>query len=353
MKHLKLSVLVVGLFAFALQQAHCGMKKFNAGHYVAVGAGFNLRDIEGLESDALVGVNKRYLWSELEPKKGEYDFSEIRKDLKYLKSINKRLVVFFTDKTFFPQSKHPVPNYMRHASMVNHVKGITTLKWHPEVIERQIILCQKMSEEFDDNIFFEGFAYQESAPSIAYDKLDAIGYTPELLRDGLIELLQGSADAFPNSRIFWYMNFIPRKNEYLYDIADATYPYGVVMGGPDILPYRASLERLEKLYTHFKGRMALFCSAQSDSYRHHKLDTNNNTKRRFHVGEVPIHPDGYLTPEEIFFHGRDKYHLDYIFWSYKTYQMNDKRYPGDPNDYVFADALKVIEKYSDFNAKAK
>lgn len=352
MSYKKSALLLIFLIGFAFQHVQAGMKKFNAGHYVAVGADVELREIEGLESDALLGVNKRYLWSELEPKKGKYDFSKIRKDLKYLQSINKRLVVFFTDKTFNPQATHPVPKYMRHATKVNEVKGITTLKWHPEVIERQIKLCEQMSAEFDDNIYFEGFAYQESAPSISYDRLDAIGYTPELLRDGLTELLIGSAKAFPKSRIFWYMNFIPRNNDYLYDVAEATYPYGVVMGGPDILPYRASLERLEKLYTHFKGRMALFCSAQSDSYRHHKLDTNNNTKRRFHRGEVPIHPDGYLTPEEIFFHGRDRYHLDYIFWSYKTYQMNDKRYPGDPNDYVFADALKVIEKHADFNAKS-
>ncbi len=340
--------LLAVLSVVAFQQGYSGTKKFNAGHYVAVGADFSLEDIEGLKSDAIQGVNKRYLWSILEPEKGKYDFSEIRKDLKYLEGINKRLVVFFTDKTFNPQSTNPVPEYMRHASMVNHVKGITTLKWHPEVIERQVKLCEELAGEFDDNPYFEGFAYQESAPSIPHEQLDSIGYTPELLRDGLIELLQGSADAFPKSRIFWYMNFIPKKNEYLYDVAEAVVPYGVVMGGPDILPYRNSLKRLETLHSHFKDRMDLFCSAQSDSYRHHKLDDNNNTKRRFHRGEVPIHPDGYVPMEQIFMYGRDKLHLDYIFWSYKTYRIGSKRYPGDPDDFVFSDALKVIELYPEF-----
>ncbi len=324
-------------------------KKFHPGHYIAVNADFSdLGEIEGLQSEAVQGLNKRYTWRSLEPTKGNYDFSEIRKDLEYLAGIDKRLVVFFTDKTFSPSQENPVPDYMQHATVVNHVQGITTMKWHPEVIEREIKLCQALSAEFDGNPYFEGLAYQESAPSVPRDKLETIGYTPERLRDGLIELLSGSAKAFPTSRIFWYMNFIPMNNDYLYDIAEAVVPYRVVMGGPDILPYRSSLKRIEELHAHFKDRMDLFCSAQSDSYRHHKLDDNNNTKRRFHRGEVPIHPDGYVTPEVIFKHGRDKLYLDYIFWSYKTYHISQP-YPGDPQDFVFADALKVIEKYPSFN----
>ena len=330
-----------------LHQGFCAEKKFNSGHYIAVNAGFtDLESIEGLRSEAVRGINKRYTWRSLEPEPGRYDFSEIESDLTYLESIGKHLVVFFTDKTFGPDQDNPTPDYMQHATLVNHVEGITTIKWHPEVIRRQVGLCRELSGKFDANPYFEGLAYQESAPSVPRDILESIGYTPELLRDGLIELLTGSARAFPTSRIFWYMNFIPQNNDYLYDIAEVVAPHMVIMGGPDILPHRTSLKRIEDLHAAFKDKMDLFCSAQSDSYRHHKLDDNNNTKRRFHRGEVPIHPDGYVTMEEIFKYGRDKLHLDYIFWSYKTYQIG-RPYPGDPQDFVFADALKVIKQYPD------
>lgn len=323
-------------------------KTYNPGHYIAVGPYHDLSEIDGLESFAVKGVNKRYYWREIEPHKDQYDFNEIKEDLEYLESVKKRLVIFFTDKTFNSRSPDPVPDYMHHATATNEVGGVTTLKWHPEVIERQIKLCRQLAKQFDAHPSFEGLAYQESAPSINYERLDSIGYTPELLRDGLTELLIGSAKAFPRARIFWYMNFIPRKNEYIDEVAEKVAPYHVAMGGPDILPYRNSAKRLRGIYTRFKDKMTLFCSAQSDSYRHHKLDDNNNKKRRFHRGEVPIHEDGYVPMEEIFFYGRDEYHLHYIFWTYKTYQI-DKPYPGDPKDQVFADALKVIEKYPTFN----
>jgi hypothetical protein len=93
--------------------------------------------------------------------------------------------------------------------------------------------------------------------------------------------------------------------------------------------------------------MKLFCSAQADSYRHHKDDRQNDKKAPYHQGKKPIHADGYVSMEEIFKYGRDTMHLNYIFWSYKTYR--NKPYPGDPEQWVFSDALNVIRKYPEFN----
>lgn len=54
----------------------------------------------------------------------------------------------------------------------------------------------------------------------------------------------------------------------------------------------------------FKDKLPLFCSAQGDSYQHHKNDTMYITND----GELSIeeiHPDGYLSMEEIFLFARN------------------------------------------------
>jgi len=119
------------------------------------------------------------------------------------------------------------------------------------------------------------------------------------------------------------------------------------MGGPDILPYRTALINSNRIYDGFQGKLKLFCSAQSDSYSHHKGDVSNQTKGPFKRGEKPIHPEGFVPMEQIFLYGRDRMHLNYIFWSYIT--SRPKAYPGDPPAFVFEDALKVIRKYAKFN----
>lgn len=338
------------LLLLALAGAFCAAgqgAKYNPGHYVALEAGANLQAFPYLDEPAIRGFNIRYTWVEMEPGKDQYNFSAIRRDLAIAQSHGKQLIAFLTDKTFSPRSPHPLPVYMRPYALANSTGGITPKEWDPRVIEREVLLARALSREFDSHPNFEGIAWQESAPSIPRAELETAGYTPELFRDGLIRMLAGSSEALPHSRVFWYQNFLPMKMEYLREIALAVLPYRVVLGGPDILPYRTGLKTSYALYEEFQGRMKLSCSAQADSYRHHKDDTDNSKKGPFHQGLQPIHPDGYVTMEQIFEFGRDRLHLNYIFWSY--IRSRPKQYPGDPPAYVFEDALKVIRRHPVFN----
>jgi len=260
----------------------------------------------------------------------------------------KQLVAFLTDKTFSPKAANPLPSYMRAYGMTNLKGGISPKKWDRRVVEREIALCRALAREFDANPNFEGIAWQESAPSVSRKDLADAGYTPELFRDSLIELLKGSSQALARSWVFWYQNFLPGKNEYLGDIAEAVLPFRVVLCGPDILPYRTALLRNYELYDRFHGKMKLASSAQHDSYRHHKDDTSNDAKAVFHRGLKPIHRDGYVTMQQIFEFGRDRLRLNYIFWSWVRWP-GVKPYPGDPNPFVFEDALAVIRRNPSFN----
>ena len=323
--------------------------KYHPGHYVAVKTGQHLEKVKGLKTEpAIRGVLKRYYWAHLEPEKGRYDFSEIKRDLAVLRPLKKQLVVFICDKTFSPKDPNPLPPYMRSIGLPNLKKGVTAPKWIPKVIDREIALCKALSAQFDADPRFEGVACSESAPSLNKEELRRSGYTPEKLRDGLKRWLIESSKVLPHSQVFWFMNFIPQNDgSYLREIAEAAMPYRVVMGGPDILPYRIGLQRGLWLYEDFNGKLKLFGSMQNDSYRHHRADKNNSEKHLFQTGKKPIPPSGYIPLEEIFFYGRDQMHLNYIFWNYKTWR--GKQYPGNPQEWIYDDALKVIRKYPTFN----
>lgn len=48
----------------------------------------------------MLGVQVRYYWSHLEPRKDVYDFSKIEKDLAVLQAHRKRLIISIPEKMF-------------------------------------------------------------------------------------------------------------------------------------------------------------------------------------------------------------------------------------------------------------
>ena len=106
-----------------------------------------------------------------------------------------------------------------------------------------------LGKRFDSHPAFEGVAFTETSLSLNRYDLDTHGYTPERYRDAMISTLKNAANSMPNSRVFWYMNYLTQNQNYLADVARAVAPLGVVMGGPDVLPDSYSLmsTRLQSL----------------------------------------------------------------------------------------------------------
>ena len=281
--------------------------KFNPGHYVAIEPFFELADINHLDEPALRGVNKRFAWRTLEKEKGEYDFSYIQQDLDFCAKHNKQFIVFIADKSFW--IKGALPSYLKEYELNSKNGGFRTLRWFPEYVERFSELGKAIGEKFDSHPNFEGVAIQETSLDMSKEELQKYNYTPEKYRDALITLLKGLAQAMPQSQIFWYQNWLAENKGHLREIAHTIIGSNVIMGGPDILPHRRWLRHTYKIYPELKDRLNLFCSAQDDSYKHHKNDIRWSNK-------LPVHEEGYLTMEEIFLYGRDSMHLKYLFWNY-------------------------------------
>jgi hypothetical protein len=304
-----------------------GDRRYHPGHYITATIWDTETELMEAIKPGVAGIQRRYTWRELEPAKGVYDFSAVDADLEFLAGQGMQFVMFIEDKSFV--SSNPIPEYLSDYTLPNRAGGYTVERWDPYVVSRMRVLLVKLAEHYDANPNFEGVSIAESSLGIDNDYLDANGYTPEKYRDALINILTTAAEAFSHSEVFWYMNFLAEKQEYLTEIAEVVAPLGVAMGGPDVLPDSESLKQhTYPLYQEFQGRMTLFNSAQLDSYRHLHADSNAPTK--------------YWTPQEIFTFARDTLHLNYMFWHRKT-----RRSPGD--SYIWTDALPTIENNPSLN----
>ncbi|CAN5292665.1 hypothetical protein BH24PSE2_BH24PSE2_12620 [soil metagenome] len=312
--------------------APSGSRKYNAGHYISLMRG---NDGQTVMADSIqpgvMGFKKRYTWRELEPSLGQYDFSEIASDLAFASSQGMHLIVMIEDKTF--KNEKPTPVYLQGTeyTRANRADGYTLVRWSPYVVTRMKALVQAIGQRFDANAYFEGIALQESAPGFDGATLNATGYTPEKYRDALIAVLSHAATSMPKSRVFWFMNFFPGKQDYIGDIASAVASKGVIMGGPDVAPDNwALVNRTYPFYHEFAGKMPLFGQVEPMVYSHLHADTSYPTK--------------YWTMAELFKYGRDTLKIDYMFWV-----RLPKASPSDSYDYF--DALPVISNNLGFNSR--
>lgn len=279
--------------------------KFHPGNYMLVYIGVtnaNYRKAFASIADnpAILGVQKRYSWTDLEPTKGKYDFSEIERDLDYLQSIGKRLVIEVRDTG----KELPVPSYMRTPEYSGgYFKGAASKqfmaqRWNPAVVERFSALLAALGKRFDHEPFLEAINFDETATGMRPFQYAKSGYTPEKMRDGVKAIMSAAKAAFPNTVVIQYINFLPGKVAYLADIAEHAYQIGVGLGGPDIL-----IDKDLPSYQYFRryaGKIPLGAAVQTFSWQ----------LRR---------PDGSrVNAQDLLEAARDRLHLDYIFWLRKS-----------------------------------
>jgi len=314
-------------------------RKYHPGHYVSIGRAQSRKgNFPTALGDGVRGIQLRYRWADLEPRQDHYDFSAVEQALATVARANLQLVVMIEDKSFRDES--PLPAYLqeRYGVQANH--GFMARRWDPYVIERMNRLVEAFGRRLDCNPNLEGVAFQETALGLDAAQLEAQGYTPEKYRDALVTMLRSAAESLPTSRVFWYMNFLPRKQDYIADVAREVAGTGVVMGGPDILPDNPALERrVYPFYEDFRGRMKLFGSMQNDSYRHPRGGGKVKGKGygvEFKNAEVG--PAGYWSMEDLFEFARDRLHVNYIFWQYRMT-------PEPPDTHDWSDAREVIARH--------
>ncbi len=293
-----LSIILVSLSHFVIA---ANPPKWHPGHYAFVQS-------SPLSEQHLYpgfrGIQKTYTWRTLEPEKGRYDFSEIRSDLKFLGQHEQRLVVQIQTKTF-GSGQNYCPAYITGADYGGGVYktrwgSFNPIIWNERVNERLNALYTELGKELDREPFLEAVVIPETATTFAFGMQRELQYTVEKYRQSVESGMNALKAAFPGTVVIQYVNMPPETNQAFADFAKER---GVGFGGPDIYPHDPVLNNPQRgvyrLYAPLSGVVPLGTAVQQNDYT--MLATFQGV-----AGETPV--------KEIYEFGRDKLHLNYIFW---------------------------------------
>lgn len=190
-----------------------------------------------------------YPWSELEPSKGNYDFSIIQQDYDYLKSKGKKLFIQLQDATFNPDFRG-IPGYLAteeyDGGMIpqrteNGIpEGWVAKRWNKQVRQRFALLLGALGDGFDGKI--EGINLQETSIGVSIDEDKS--FTPTIYVESIQANMLSLKRAFPNSTTLQYANFMPGEwlpwedKGYLRSIYKYGDRIGVGLGAPDLMVRR-------------------------------------------------------------------------------------------------------------------
>lgn len=216
-----------------------------------------IAEVGFLRTERLVGAQLLYAWKELETGEDEYDFSEIRKDLDFLKSNGKQLFVQIQETTFSPD-RIAAPKYLqrdpKYAGGVvpqydeeGRPAGWVLMRWNPRVRERFHRLLMELGKEFDGKI--AGVGLQETAIDVVFEgKPLPPGFSYENYRAAILSNMSAAKQAFRKSVVLQYANFMPGEwlpdddRSYLSSIYRHAEAIGVGVGAPDVMPDKKSYQ---------------------------------------------------------------------------------------------------------------
>jgi hypothetical protein len=295
--------------------ATCPVEKDSMLHFV-----YFAKDRELIKEHPLLthtmfkGAQIMYAWRDIEPRKGEYDFSILRLDYEYLRKFNKELFVQLQDVTFNPKYK-AVPDYLLTAEYDGGAVmqynddgtpgGWVAKRWNKRVRERFALLLKAMGQEFDGKL--EGVNLQETSIGVRDSSFSQPGYV-----DGLKENMLALKMAFPTSTTMIYANFIPGEwlpwedKGYLRGIYQYGEQIGVGLGGPDLMVTRkAQLNHTLEMMHEGHYTVPLGIAVQDGNYIGETGDQDAETRKKPHLNIVPMLHD----------FAKEFLRVKYMFWS--------------------------------------
>jgi hypothetical protein len=295
--------------------ATCPVRKDSIRHFV-----YFAKDRELIKNHPLLthlmfqGAQIMYSWRDLEPEKGEYDFSILMQDYEYLKKYSKKLFIQLQDVTFNPKYK-AVPDYLLTAEYEggavlqynenNQPEGWVAKRWNKKVRERFSLLLQALGKTFDGKL--EGINLQETSIGVKDSSFSEIGYIR-----GIKENMLAVKKAFPTSTTMIYANFTPGEwlpgndKGYLRGIYHYGEKIGVGLGGPDLMVKRkGQLNHALAMMHEGHYTVALGIAIQDGNYIGETGNTGEGIKKKPHDNIVAL------------LHGfaKDFLKINYMFWA--------------------------------------
>ena len=298
--------------------------KWHPGNYIFVQA---RRLDESLLYPHFLGVQKCYSWKSLEPAKDRYDFSGLRSDLDFLARHGWRLVIQIQTKTFGP-GQNDCPAYLAGPDYGGGVYrtrwgSYNPVLWDDRVNRRLLALYRELGRAFDREPALEAMVIPETAITGELASQPVTPYTVAAYARSVEDGMRAMKEAFPHTVVIQYVN---QPAELVHPLADFARTNGIGLGGPDIYPEDPVLNRpgqgVYPAYAPLAGLVPLGAAVQQNDY----------TQKAAFRG-----PPGAASVREIYDFGRDRLHLNYIFWGLRAgyfeqvrTMMDDPAFPHAP-----------------------
>lgn len=293
----------------------CPVKKDSIQHFVYFAKDRELLINHPLLTHAMfTGAQIMYAWRELEPQKGQYNFSIVKEDYDYLKKYGKKLFVQLQDVTFNVKYK-AIPGYLFAAEYDGGAvlqynddgkpEGWVAKRWSKKIRERFALLLQALGKEFDGKI--AGINLQETAIGVKDSSFTAQAYV-----NGLKENMLALKKYFPTSTTMIYANFMPGEwlpwndKGYLRSIYEYGQQIGVGLGGPDLMVTRkGQLNHALALMHEGHYTIPIGIAVQDGNYTGNTGDENKGNENKPHKNIVPL----------LYNFAKDFLRVNYIFWA--------------------------------------
>lgn len=266
-----------------------------------------------LDRPDIRGVQVIYIWKNLEPAKGAYDFSMIEHDLAIARRHGKQFWLQIADRFFRPDARW-LPEYLLTGPEYNggwarqyDDRGGTSVpagwvarQWDPAVRARYQALIAALAKRFDGRIL--GFNVEESAADVGKDPPP--GYSCDAYFEGSKENILFARHAFKRTHVVQYVNFWPcgwaNANGYMSRFFEFAAANHIGVGGPDIVPnWRPQMRNSYPFIHDYQDKVPVVAMAVQEPTLEY---VNPATGKPF-------------TREEFVTFATDYLGVDYIFWS--------------------------------------
>jgi hypothetical protein len=215
-----------------------------------------------------------YPWRLLEPRKDQYDFSKLERDLAVAQKLHKKLWVSIGDRTFSLKWKG-MPDYLADdpeyqggtvfqydypgaPSGTNKTpNGTVAMQWNPAVRARYQKLLRALAARFDGAIY--GIDLGETAMDANLPEGEK-GFTCDGYFDAEMENIAAARKAFHKTAVAMFANFWPCEwndsRHYMSRAFAYAAAHDIGAGGPDIYPFNpAQMKNSYRFLNEYRGKL--------------------------------------------------------------------------------------------------
>jgi hypothetical protein len=231
--------------------AQRGYVKFQPGHYVQLGAlkwnydplPDTLGEIKSIPG--IVGVQKRYFWSDLQTNQYEYDFKRLQADIAAVKAAGKKLSVFISWKFKTDKGNNPIPAYLSNLTTKPtyyemdgtnggpNAKGYLAAFDNPVVANEFIRFLGKLQAVIDGDPAVSTLVFVESAMGMSFTSMTSAQATTikNAFWDQLLRIDKEASCLFKHTPVLQLTNAPANRFD---SITQDFMKWGIAFGGPDV-----------------------------------------------------------------------------------------------------------------------